>query len=217
MVAGPGSRACRHPRFPQEALRAYHAEHGMLTESWSPIGRGQGLLEDQTIIRLAAQKQKSPAQVVLRWHMQLGNIAIPKSVTPARIGQNIDIFDFTLDEDEMGQLNRLATGERIGPDPDTFNAVFNVGARGLAHTVRSSAHRSGSSRSSSLAPGPGGRCGCPYPDQRRGQVMAGGDDQVPVVRHSGDADPPAPRPRTFTTGWAPHGAQVATSRGGPLA
>ena len=111
-----------HPRFPQEALRAYHAEHGILTEAWSPIGRGRGLLEDQTIIRLAAEKQRSSAQVVLRWHMQLGNIAIPKSVTPARIRQNIDIFDFTLDEDEMRQLNRLATGERIGPDPDTYNA-----------------------------------------------------------------------------------------------
>jgi diketogulonate reductase-like aldo/keto reductase len=67
-----------HPRFPQEALRAYHAEHGILTEAWSPIGRGRGLLEDQTIIRLAAEKQRSRAQVVLRWHMQLGNIAIPK-------------------------------------------------------------------------------------------------------------------------------------------
>jgi diketogulonate reductase-like aldo/keto reductase len=109
-----GARA----HLPQEV---YHAEHGILTEAWSPIGRGRGLLEDQTIIRLAAEKQRSPAQVVLRWHMQLGNIAIPKSVTPARIRQNIDIFDFTLDEDEMRQLNRLATGEWIGPDPDTDN------------------------------------------------------------------------------------------------
>lgn len=111
-----------HPRFPQEALRAYHAEHGILTEAWSPIGQGQGLLEDQTIVQLAAQKERSPAQVVLRWHMQLGNIAIPKSVTPTRIRENIDIFDFTLEKDEMRQLNSLATGERIGPDPDTFNA-----------------------------------------------------------------------------------------------
>lgn len=110
-----------HPRFPQQALRAYHAEHGILTEAWAPIGQGQGLLEDETIVRLAAQKGRSPAQVVLRWHMQLGNIAIPKSVTPERIRENIDIFGFTLDEDEMRQLNGLATGERIGPDPDTFN------------------------------------------------------------------------------------------------
>lgn len=111
-----------HPRFPQQALRAYHAEHGILTEAYSPIGQGQGLLADQTIVQLAAQKEKSPAQVVLRWHMQLRNIAIPKSVTPARIRENTDIFDFTLNEDEMRQLNSLATGERIGPDPDTFNA-----------------------------------------------------------------------------------------------
>jgi diketogulonate reductase-like aldo/keto reductase len=109
-----------HPRFPQEALRAYHAEHGILTEAWSPIGRDRGLLEDQAIIHLAAQKERSPAQVVLRWHMQLGNIAIPKSVTPARIRENTGIFDFTLDEDEMRQVSQLATGERIGPDPDTF-------------------------------------------------------------------------------------------------
>jgi diketogulonate reductase-like aldo/keto reductase len=112
-----------HPRFPQQALRAYHAEHGILTEAWSPIGQGQGLLEDQTIIRLAARKKRSPAQVVLRWHMQLGNIAIPKSVTPERIRENIDIFDFALDGDEMRQLNGLTTGERIGPDPDTFNSL----------------------------------------------------------------------------------------------
>jgi diketogulonate reductase-like aldo/keto reductase len=110
-----------HPGFPQEALRGYHAGHGILTEAWSPLGGGRGLLEDQAIIDLAARKERSPAQVVLRWHMQLGNIAIPKSVTPARIRQNIDIFDFTLDEDETRQLSRLATGGRLGPDPDTYN------------------------------------------------------------------------------------------------
>jgi len=112
-----------HPRFPQQALRAYHAEHGILTEAWAPIGQGQGLLKDKTILQLAAQKGRSPAQIALRWHMQLGNIAIPKSVTPARIRENIDIFGFTLDEDEMRQLNSQAAGERIGPDPDNFNAM----------------------------------------------------------------------------------------------
>jgi len=110
-----------HPRFPQPELRAYHAAHGILTEAWAPIGQGQGLLADETIVRLAARKGRSPAQVVLRWHMQLGNIAIPKSVTPDRIRDNIDIFTFTLDEAEMRQVNGLATGERLGPDPDTFN------------------------------------------------------------------------------------------------
>ena len=110
-----------HPRFPQAELRAYHAAHGILTEAWAPIGQGQGLLTDETIVRLAARKGRSPAQVVLRWHMQLGNIAIPKSVTPDRIRDNIGIFTFTLDEAEMRQVNGLATGERLGPDPDTFN------------------------------------------------------------------------------------------------
>lgn len=110
-----------HPRFPQPELRAYHAAHGILTEAWAPIGQGRGLLADETIAGLAARKGRSPAQVVLRWHMQLGNIAIPKSVTPGRIRENIDIFTFTLDEDEMRQLNGLATGKRLGPDPDTFN------------------------------------------------------------------------------------------------
>jgi 2,5-diketo-D-gluconate reductase A len=112
-----------HPRFPQAELRAYHAAHGILTEAWAPIGQGQGLLTDETIVRLATRKGRSPAQVVLRWHMQLGNIAIPKSVTPDRIRENIDIFTFTLDEAEMQQLNGLATGERLGPDPDTFNVI----------------------------------------------------------------------------------------------
>ena len=112
-----------HPRFPQQALRAYHAAHGILTEAWAPIGQGQGLLGDKTIIELAARKERSPAQVVLRWHMQLGNVAIPKSVTPARIRENIDIFGFALDEDEMQQLNGLATQTRIGPDPDAFNVM----------------------------------------------------------------------------------------------
>lgn len=109
------------PRFPQAELRAYHAAHGILTEAWAPIGQGQGLLADETIVALAARKGRSPAQVVLRWHVQLGNIAIPKSVTPDRILENIDIFTFTLDEAEMEQLNGLATGERLGPDPDNFN------------------------------------------------------------------------------------------------
>jgi 2,5-diketo-D-gluconate reductase A len=111
-----------HPRLPQQGLRAYHVGQGILTEAWAPIGQGQGLLDDRTIVQIAAQKGRSPAQVVLRWHMQLGNIAIPRSVTPGRISENIDIFDFALDEDDMRQLNCLATGDRIGPDPDTFNA-----------------------------------------------------------------------------------------------
>ena len=111
-----------HPHLPQEQLRAYHAEHGILTEAWAPIGQGQGLLGQDTISQLAAQKGKSPAQVVLRWHIQLGNIAIPKSVTPDRIRENLNVFDFSLDDDEMRQISHLSNGQRIGPDPETFNS-----------------------------------------------------------------------------------------------
>jgi 2,5-diketo-D-gluconate reductase A len=107
-----------HPRFPQEQLRAFHTERGILTEAWSPLGQGKGLLEDPVLVELAKAKGKSPAQVVLRWHIQLGNVVIPKSVTPARIQENIEVFDFSLDDPEMLQISKMATGERIGPDPD---------------------------------------------------------------------------------------------------
>lgn len=111
-----------HPYFPQQELRAYHAAHGILTEAWAPIGQGQGLLSEDVVTRVAAATKKSPAQVVLRWQIQLGNIAIPKSVTPERIRQNLDIFDFSLGEEEMHQLSSLANGRRIGPDPASFNS-----------------------------------------------------------------------------------------------
>lgn len=110
-----------HPRLAQPELRAYHARHGIATEAWSPLGSGKGLLDDQILAVLAAKHGKSPAQVVLRWHIQLGNIAIPKSVTPARIAENIDIFDFELDADDMDAINAMDRGERIGPDPSYFN------------------------------------------------------------------------------------------------
>jgi diketogulonate reductase-like aldo/keto reductase len=110
-----------HPRFPQEELRAYHAEHGVLTEAWAPIAKGKDLLDEPALVDLASSTGKSPAQVVLRWHVQLGNIAIPKSVTPSRIAENIDVFDFSLDDDQMAQIAGLATGQRIGPDPETMS------------------------------------------------------------------------------------------------
>jgi len=110
-----------HPRLPQEELRDFHAGHQIVTEAWSPIGQGKGLLEDPTITALAEAKGKSPAQVVLRWHIQLGNVVIPKSVTPSRIADNIDVFDFELDVADMAQLTGLASGERVGPDPDEFD------------------------------------------------------------------------------------------------
>ncbi len=112
-----------HPRLPQEDLRAFHATHGIVTEAWSPIGQGKGLLQDPTLASIAESAGKSPAQVVLRWHMQLGNVAIPKSVTPDRIQQNIEIFDFELSDADMGAITALGTGERIGPDPERFDVA----------------------------------------------------------------------------------------------
>ena len=109
-----------HPQFPQAALRAYHAEHGIATEAWSPIGQGGELLQDGRLRALADEHGRSPAQVVLRWHIQLGNIVFPKSVTPERIRENIDVFDFALSADDMAVLDGLDTGTRRGPDPDRF-------------------------------------------------------------------------------------------------
>ncbi len=110
-----------HPRLPQDHLRAFHAEHRIVTQAWSPIGQGRGLLEEPVIGELAAAHGRTPAQVVLRWHLQLGNVVIPKSSHAHRIRENIDVFDFELGDDDMRRLASLATGERIGPDPDTFN------------------------------------------------------------------------------------------------
>ena len=109
-----------HPQFPQGALRAYHAEHGIATEAWSPIGQGGDLLQDRRLRALADEHGRSPAQIVLRWHIQLGNIVFPKSVTPERIRENIDVFDFELSADDMAVIDGLDTGTRKGPDPDQF-------------------------------------------------------------------------------------------------
>ena len=108
-----------HPRLQQPELRRYHAEHGILTEAWSPLGKGQ-LLDDPAIEKIASGHGRTPAQVVLRWHIQLGNIVIPKSVTPSRIEENFQVFDFELSNAEMRRLSELDRGERTGPDPDSF-------------------------------------------------------------------------------------------------
>ena len=110
-----------HPRFAQPALREFHTLHGVATEAWAPIGQGKGLLDDPVIKDMAGRYGKSPARVVLRWHLQIGNIAIPKSVTPSRIRENLDLFDFELTPMDVQQLSELAPEERIGPDPDTFD------------------------------------------------------------------------------------------------
>ncbi|MEV6397989.1 aldo/keto reductase [Streptomyces sp. NPDC051907] len=109
-----------HPQLQQSASRAFHAEHGIATEAWSPLGQGRGLLEVPTVVAVAQKHGKTPAQVVLRWHLQLGNVAIPKSVTPSRIQENIDVFDFELDGDDLAAFAALDEGKRLGPDPTTF-------------------------------------------------------------------------------------------------
>jgi len=108
-----------HPGFDQRELRAFHAAHGIATESWSPLGQG-GAMHDETIAGIARAHGKSPAQVTLRWHLQHGLIAIPKSVTPERIRANIDVFGFTLSADEMAAIDGIAGGSRLGPDPEQF-------------------------------------------------------------------------------------------------
>jgi 2,5-diketo-D-gluconate reductase A len=110
-----------HPEFPQEELREFHAKHGILTESWGPLGQGKGLLENPHILDVAQGKGRTPGQVVLRWHIQLGNVVIPKSVNPDRIRENIDIFDFELDEADMRAIAQVRTGRRLGAEPNDFD------------------------------------------------------------------------------------------------
>jgi diketogulonate reductase-like aldo/keto reductase len=108
-----------HPYFQQAGLRHEHDELDIVTEAWSPLGQGLEL-EDPTIVEIARAHSKTPAQAIVRWHLQLGNVVIPKSVTPSRIEENFDVFDFQLSDAEMEKIRELDAGKRIGPDPDTF-------------------------------------------------------------------------------------------------
>ena len=108
-----------HPHLPQAELRAWHAEHRIATESWSPLAQGD-LLVNETIASVAARHDRTPAQAILRWHLQLGNVVIPKSVTPARMRENFELFEFELSEEDMTEIAALDVGQRIGPDPATF-------------------------------------------------------------------------------------------------
>ncbi|SHG14877.1 aldo/keto reductase [Streptoalloteichus hindustanus] len=112
-----------HPRFPQAELRDFHARNGIATEAWAPLAQGGDLLTDPALAQVAEKHGRTPAQVVLRWHLQLGNIVIPKSVTPARIRENIAVFDFELDDEDMAAIAGLDTGTRNGPDPETFDVA----------------------------------------------------------------------------------------------
>jgi 2,5-diketo-D-gluconate reductase A len=108
-----------HPYLQQPGLRREHADLGIVTEAWSPIAQGL-VLDDPAIVSIAEAHGKTPAQVVLRWHIELGNVVFPKSVTVERLRENIDIFDFTLSAGERAAIDALDRGERTGPDPDAF-------------------------------------------------------------------------------------------------
>jgi len=110
-----------HPHLTQAPLREFHARHGIVTEAWSPLARGGDVLTDPRITAIAEAHGKTPAQVILRWHLQVGTVVIPKSVTPSRIAENLDVFGFTLADDEIAAIEALDAGSRVGPDPDRFN------------------------------------------------------------------------------------------------
>lgn len=112
-----------HPTFNQAETRKYCEEKGIQVESWSPLMRAPDLFENTVIREIADRHQKTPAQIILRWHIQSGLIAIPKSVTPDRIYENISIFDFELTDADMESINRLEAENRVGPDPNEFVSV----------------------------------------------------------------------------------------------
>nr|WP_317453296.1 aldo/keto reductase [Streptomyces xanthii] len=112
-----------HPQLQQRVARERHGELGIATEAWSPLGSGKGLLEVPAIIAIAQKHGRTPAQVVLRWHVQTGNVVIPKSVTPSRIKENIDVFSFELDAEDLGAISALNEDRRLGPDPATFDVA----------------------------------------------------------------------------------------------
>jgi diketogulonate reductase-like aldo/keto reductase len=109
-----------HPYLTQDELRRFDADHGIATEAWSPLARGGALLRDQVVTSIAEKYGRTPAQIVLRWHLQLGNVVIPKSATPSRIEENFALFDFELADDDVEAISGLNRNERTGPDPDAF-------------------------------------------------------------------------------------------------
>ena len=112
-----------HPYLSQEPLRAFCQEHQIAVTAWSPLGRG-GVLQDETIVKVAEKYGKSAAQVVLRWHLQHDIMVIPKSVTPSRIEENANIFDFVLSSEDMAVIDGLNRNQRFGKDPDNFHFDF---------------------------------------------------------------------------------------------
>ncbi|MEQ7123838.1 aldo/keto reductase [Actinopolymorpha sp. B11F2] len=111
-----------HPYLVQADMREFDAKYDIRTEAWSPLAQGGTVLADPVITGLAERYGRTPAQVILRWHLQLGNVVIPKSVTPSRIAENFAVFDFELSSDDVAAITALDRGERTGPDPDVFGA-----------------------------------------------------------------------------------------------
>jgi 2,5-diketo-D-gluconate reductase A len=111
-----------HPYLAQNELREFDRAHGIATEAWSPIARGK-VLSDPAVVAIAAEVDRSPAQVVLRWHLQRGEIIIPKSVTPSRIAENFALFDFELTDGQMARIAQLDRDGRIGPNPEEFSYI----------------------------------------------------------------------------------------------
>lgn len=110
------------PYLQQRELREFHAEHGIVTEAWSPLAVRAGLLDDTAVGEIGGKHGVSPAQVVLRWHLELGHVVLTRSVTPERIDENFEIFGFALDDDDLASIEKLDRGTRTGPDPDEFGA-----------------------------------------------------------------------------------------------
>lgn len=108
-----------HPGLQQKQLREFNATHGVATEAWSPLARGR-FDENAEVVAIAKKHGKSPAQIVIRWHLELGNLVIPKTATESRLKENISVFDFSLDAEDMTKIASLDSGLRTGPDPDEF-------------------------------------------------------------------------------------------------
>ena len=109
-----------HPQLIQGELRAFHAKHEIATKAWSPLAQGK-VFSKKAIIDIAEKHGKPPAQIVSVWHLALGNVVIPKSVTPSRIAENLDVFDFSLSDEEIAAITALDRGSRVGPDPSDVN------------------------------------------------------------------------------------------------
>ena len=111
-----------HPYFRQDAVRAFDAEHGIVTEAWSPIAKGR-VVHDPTIVEIADRTGRTPAQVTLRWHLQRGDVVFPKSSSPARMAENFAVFGWELSPEDMSAIDRLDRDDRLGPHPDTFHRM----------------------------------------------------------------------------------------------